>query len=239
MCGLAHYFEDEGIATTAIALIREHAETMRAPRVLWVPFELGRPFGSPGESAFQRRVVSDALALLNSKKGPVVLADFPDDAPGPKTDDQTGWVCPVSFPAPLKGDAKPVVQLLQEIDALAPWYQLSKVRRGRTLVGVSGKSVPDAVCFVASFHDEIPLDNSGRAMSQAFKDAFTDIMAYYSEAGTAQPGQHSSGDTQRWFWHETAAGKLFLDLREKLMKCDDKRLQFIATRVMLPKTQGG
>ena len=172
---------------------------MRAPRVLWVPFELGRPFGSPGEPAFQRRVVSDALALLNSKKGPVVLADFPDDAPGPKTDDQTGWVCPVSFPAPLKGDAKPVEQLLQEIDALAPWYQLSKVRRGRTLVGVSGKSVPDAVCFVASFHDEIPLDNSGRAMSQEFKDAITDIMAYYSEAGTAQPGQHSSGDTQRWF----------------------------------------
>ena len=52
-------------------------------------------------------------------------------------------------------------------------------------------------------------------------------------------GQHSSGDTQRWFWRETAAGKRFLDLREKLMECDDKRLQFIATRVMLPKTQGG
>ena len=239
MCGLAHYFEDEGIATTAIALVREHAETMRAPRALWVPFELGRPFGSPGEAAFQRRVIGDALALLNSSNGPVVLADFPDNAPGPKADDQTGWVCPVSFPPPPSDDAGPVVGLLQEIDALAPWYQLSKDRRGRTLVGVSGKSVPEAARFTASFLDEVPVDDSGRVPSQAFKDAFTDILAYYSEAGTAQPGQQSSGDTQRWFWHETAAGKFFLALRERLMSCGDKRLELIAARVMLPKTQGG
>jgi len=239
VCGLAHYFEDEGIATTVIALIREHAEKMRAPRALWVPFELGRPFGSPGEAAFQRRVVGDVLALLQSSNGPVVLADFPDDAPGPKADDQTGWVCSVSFPAPPSSDAGPAAGLLQEIDALAPWYQLSKDRRGRSLVGVSGKSISDAARFAAAFYDEIPVDESGRAPSQAFKDAFTDIMAYYSEAGTAQPGQHSSRDAQHWFWHETAAGSFFLDLREKLITCDDERLKFIAARVMLPKTQGG
>lgn len=238
MCGLAHYFEEEGIATTLIALIRDHAEKMRAPRALWVPFELGRPFGSPDEPEFQRRVVSDALALLNSPDGPVVLTDFPDDAPGPKAVDETGWVCPVSFPPPAV-DAGPATALLQEIDALAPWYQLSKDRRGRTLVGVSGKSVPEAAQFAASFLDDIPVDESGHAPSQAFKDAFTDILAYYSEAGTAQPGKHSSTDAQRWFWYDTAAGKFFLDLRAQLMECSDKRLQFIAAKIMLPKTQGG
>lgn len=238
MCGLAHYFEEEGIATTLIALIRDHAEKMRAPRALWVPFELGRPFGAPDAPEFQRRVVSDALALLNSTDGPVVLADFPDDAPGPKAVDETGWVCPVSFPPPA-ADAGPATALLQEIDALAPWYQLSKDRRGRTLVGVSGKSVPEAAEFAASFLDDIPVDESGHAPSQEFKDAFTDILAYYSEAGTAQPGKHSSTDAQRWFWRDTAAGKFFLDLRARLMECDDKRLQFIAAKIMLPKTQGG
>jgi len=239
VCGLAHYFESEGIATTAIALIREHAETMRAPRALWVPFELGRPFGSPGEPAFQRRVVGDALTLLNSTEGPVLLVDFPDDAPGPKADDQTGWVCPVSFPASPSAEAAPAVQLLQEVDALAPWYQLSKERRGRTLVGVSGKKVPEAARFAASFQQDLPLDDAGRVPSQAFKDAFTDILAYYYEAGTAQPGKHSSRDAQRWFWDETVAGKFFRDLRETLMTCGDKRLELIAARVMLPKTQGG
>jgi len=239
VCGLAHYFEDEGIATTLIALVREHAETMRAPRALWVPFELGRPFGSPGEPAFQRRVVADALALLTSTEGPVVLADFPEDAPGPKAEDDTGWVCPVSFPPPPGDDTGPVASLLHEIDTLAPWYQLSMDRRGRSLVGVSGKTVKEAARFAASYQDEIPTDENGRALSQPFKDAFTDVMAYYSEAGTAQPGRHSSGDTQRWFWQDTAAGHLFLDLRAELMNSSDKRLQFIATKVMLPKTQGG
>ena len=239
MCGLAHYFEDEGIATTSIALIREHAETMRAPRVLWVPFEMGRPFGAPDEAAFQRRVISDALSLLVSPDEPVVLADFPDDAPGPDAEDDTGWVCPVSFPSPPSDDAGPLAALLQEIETLAPWYQLSKDRRGRTLVGVSGMAVPEAARFAASFLDGMPTDDAGRAQSQAFKNAFTDIMSYYSEAGTAEPGRHSSGDTQRWFWRDTTAGRVFLELRSKLLDCDDKRLRFIATKVMLPKTQGG
>ncbi len=92
MCGLAHYFEDEGVASTAIALVREHAAAIRAPRVLWAPFELGRPLGAPDEPAFQRRVLRAALDLLESDDGPVVLADFPAEAPGPKADDSTGWV---------------------------------------------------------------------------------------------------------------------------------------------------
>lgn len=238
MCGLAHYFEDEGIATTAIALIRDHAERMRAPRALWVPFELGRPFGSPGEAAFQRRVIGAALTLLTSGDGPVLLADFEEDAPGPKADDQTGWVCPVSFPAPPSDDSGPVAALLQEVDTLAPWYQLSLDRRGRTLVGVSGKPITDAVRYVASFlEDESAAGDNEQA--QDFKNAFMDIMTYYSEAGTAQPGRQSSSDTQRWFWQETAAGGFLQELRTKLMQDGTERLQFIAARVMLPKTQGG
>ena len=106
MCGLAHFFEEEGVATTSIALIREHAEAIRAPRALWVPFDMGRPFGAPNEPAFQRRVLSAALALLDSKAGPVVLADFGEDAPGPQAEDGAGWVCPVSFAPPPGGDAQ-------------------------------------------------------------------------------------------------------------------------------------
>ena len=88
-----------------IALVREHAEAIRAPRALWVPFELGRPLGAPNEAAFQRRVLNVALDLLGSGDGPVVLEDFPEDAPGPKAEEETSWVCPVSFPAPESADA--------------------------------------------------------------------------------------------------------------------------------------
>ncbi len=214
---------------------------MRSPRSLWVPFELGRPLGAPDEPAFQRQVLSDALSLLVSTDGPVVLADFPEDAPGPKAEDSTGWVCPVSFPPPPSDDTGPVAEVMNEIDTLAPWYQLSQDRRGRTLVGVSGMTVPEAARYTMSFLDATPAENPQpeRAQVQVFKDAFTDIMAYYSEAGTAQPGQRSSRDIQHWFWHGTAAGRVMLDVRAKLREGDDKKLQFVAAKIMLPKTQGG
>ena len=63
------------------ALIRKHAEEIKPPRALAVPFELGRPLGAPNEPEFQRRVLRECLELLNAESGPV-LADFPDTAPG-------------------------------------------------------------------------------------------------------------------------------------------------------------
>jgi len=239
VCGLAHFFEEEGIATTSIALIREHAEAIRAPRALWVPFELGRPFGAPNEPAFQRRVVSAALALLGSKDGPVVLADFPDDAPGPKAGDDAAWVCPVSFAPPPGGDEGAAAAMLREIGELAPWYQLSLDRRGRTTVGVSGMEMPAAARFVASFLDSGPAENplSDKPVGVAFKDCCSDIMAYYTEAGTAKPGRRSSIEVESWFWRDTAAGQTFLDVREELMRGEDKTLRFVAERILLPKTQ--
>ena len=45
MSGLAKYFEEEGLATTLIALVRGQAEAVAPPRALWVSFPLGRPFG--------------------------------------------------------------------------------------------------------------------------------------------------------------------------------------------------
>ena len=62
--------------------MREHTEAIHPPRALWVPFILGRPFGVPGDSAFQRRVLVAALRLLEAPAGPV-LADYPEDAPPP------------------------------------------------------------------------------------------------------------------------------------------------------------
>jgi hypothetical protein len=64
-------------------------------------------------------------------------------------------------------------------------------------------------------------------------------MAYYMEAGTAKPGRRSSMDVQNWFWRDTAAGRTFLEVREKLRRGDDEILRFVVERILLPKTQHG
>ena len=89
MSALGHFLETAGIATTGISLVREHSARMAPPRALWVPFELGRPFGAPGDAAFQHRVLGAALALLvdayeeepDKDEVRVVLKFHPDIAP--------------------------------------------------------------------------------------------------------------------------------------------------------------
>ena len=242
MCGLAHFFEDEGIATVVIALVREHAEAIRAPRALWVPFELGRPLGAPNEAAFQRKVLSAALTLLDADNGPVVLWDFPEDAPGPKAEEATNWVCPVSFPAPdSEGPEAPAAALAREIDAMAPWYQVSLAERGRTRVGVSSMEIPDAAQFVAGFLDQEPASSpvSDQPVSLVLKDACADLMSFYNEAGTALPGKKSSGEVERWFWTGTTAGQVLKDVRLKCLDSADDKVRFVAAKLILPKTMGG
>src|SRR6185369_836232 len=116
---LAHYLEEEYIPTVAIALVRPQAERTRPPRALWVPFELGRPFGPPNDPAFQRRVILSALGLLEAGTGPVLLADFPDDDPREAPDDS--WRPPLVRGAggTTEGDAL-ADELEIEMRSLAP-----------------------------------------------------------------------------------------------------------------------
>ena len=67
--------------TTGISLVRENAASIQPPRSLWVTFPLGRPLGVPGDPAFQHGVIRAALALLETRSGPI-LADYPLDEAG-------------------------------------------------------------------------------------------------------------------------------------------------------------
>ena len=71
MGGLAHYLEEEELATIQISLIRPQTEKTKPPRALWVPFELGRPMGAPNDPEFQKKVLRAALGLLDRDGGPV------------------------------------------------------------------------------------------------------------------------------------------------------------------------
>ena len=94
MSALGHYIEEEAIPTVAISLVRPQTERTRPPRALWVPFELGRPFGPPNDLQFQKRVIMGALRLLEREAGPVVLEDFPDEDPRERPD--PGWQAPLA-----------------------------------------------------------------------------------------------------------------------------------------------
>lgn len=234
MSALSHFLEREGLATTGISLVREHTERMQPPRALWVPFELGRPFGAPDDAAFQRRVLVAALALLDAGPRPV-LADFPDDAPpaAPATD-AGAWACPVAFPPPPLDPDDLGAAVAAEIGQLAPWYAESRRALGRT--GVAGNlfTVEEAAAHAARFLGPPP--ETGPDALIRLKNALEDLKAFYAEAAAAKPGANS-GDIADWLWQETALGRMMFELSGTLAASGDEHLAYMATGSMVPRAQ--
>ena len=169
MGGLAHYLEEEGLATTQISLIRPQTENTRPPRALWVPFELGRPLGAPNDAAFQTKVLRAALALLERTDGPIILDDFPEDAPASgKAENDEGWFCPINLPPPpadleAGGGFKAAIEA--EVGGLTTWYDIALRERGRTTMGLSGMTISEITNFVCAFLDGQVPDNPRQGQS--------------------------------------------------------------------------
>ncbi len=215
---------------------------MRPPRALWVPFELGRPFGIPGDAAFQQKVLRSALELLDAERGPV-LVDFPEDAPLEQESDEDtteGWTCPVNLgPLPDDGESELGAAFKNEIALLAPWYDIAVTRRGRTNADSCGLTIEEIGVFLLSLlDDDAPATPPpGQSMGAALNLASEDLKAYYLEAVTAQPGLAPSTDTADWFWGETVAAKVLFALRARCSKNDDEHVRAVGERLLVPWTQ--
>jgi hypothetical protein len=232
---LGHYLEEEGIAAVAISLIRPQTENTRPPRALWVPFELGRPFGPPNKPAFQKRVILAALRLLEREGGPVIIEDFPDD--DPRTQPDLAWHPPFVPAASADGAAEALAaQLEVEIPLLRSAYDRWLAQHGRTTVGLSALSMTDCGRYVADWvrgkGPQSPRDGFSAPLMLRF--AVDDVKAYCLEAaaaGTAKPSSRQLGD---WFWNETAVGAAIHALREACLSSEDERLKLIAGNFMVP-----
>jgi len=236
------FFEEEGLATTQISLIREHTEKIEPPRALWVPFELGRPLGVPNDAEFQTKVVLAALQLLEAASGPV-LNDFPEEAPLSE-DSIEGWSCPINLadePSDLTDNQKLRLAFKREINRMRSWYDLAVKSRGRTTFSVSGLTPETIADFIGGFLDVGIPDNPRNDLPLAFvlKLAADDLKSYYLEAAAAKPGDPAPGSAALadWFWRETVAACVLRAVKESCQSNNDKMLQVTGTRLIVPMDQ--
>ena len=235
MSALAHYLEEEGIATVAIALIRPQAENTKPPRALWVPFELGRPLGPPSDAAFQRRVILAALGMLLENGGPVRIIDFPDD--DPRTRPDSAWRPPFIPVIVANGSGESLASRLEaEILLLRGAHQRWMEQHVRSTVGLSGLSIGECARYVADWlrGRAPPSPRDGFSAPLILRFAVDDLKAYCLEAagaGTAKPSSRQLGD---WLWNETATGSALYALRALLQAQEDERLRLIVANFMVP-----
>jgi hypothetical protein len=232
---LGHYIEEEGIATVAISLIRPQSENTKPPRALWVPFELGRPFGPPSDPAFQKSVLRAALRMLEEGGGPVRIEDFRHDDPRAQPD--PGWRPPL--PVATVDDGSPTAlgdAFEREMARLAEAYDHAVKARGRTTVGLSGLPIAEAAHYVAAWLRGANPESSVADMSAplALRFAIDDVKAYFLEAGLIPGSKPSSRQLGDWFYNETAAGKVLFALRRANLDAADERLKLIASNFIVP-----
>jgi hypothetical protein len=228
--------EQAGLPTVVIGLVRPHMEKTGNPRGLFVPFPLGRPLAEAGDAGFQRRVLMAALALLERNDGPVVLEDFPDDAPSMR--DLPRWRPPFTLPAP----ARPLTPegwataLATEMALVRPWHDRAQARFGRTSIGPSGQAPdkwPDyAAGFLAGALPEPPPALPSAALALRF--LADDLKAFYTEAVQAEGPAPSVAQINAWLWRETVAGQMLITLREMAAASDNAGLKTMGTRFLVP-----
>jgi hypothetical protein len=219
----------------AISLIRPQTENTKPPRALWVPFELGRPFGPPSDAAFQKRVILAALRLLERERGPVIIEDFPEEDPRERPD--PAWRPPFAKPDLNGASTTRLADALEdESERVETLYRRAAEQRGRTIVGLGGLSVGEAGRYMASWLREQTPESPTPEMSAplTLRFAVDDLKAAYIEvalSGSAKPSSKQLGD---WLWNDTAAGAAIFALRSMYLTSDDERLKAIAGLFLVP-----
>jgi hypothetical protein len=232
---LGHYLEEEGVPTVAISLIRPQTEKTKPPRALWVPFELGRPFGPPSDAAFQKRVILTALRLLERERGPVIIEDFPEEDPRERPD--PAWRPPLAKPDLNGASATRLAAALEDESArVETLYRRAAEEPGRTIVGLSGLSIGEAGRYMARWLRGQNPESPSAEMSAplVLRFAVDDLKAAYIEvalSGFAKPSSKQLGD---WLWSDTAAGAAIFAVRSMYLTSDDERLKAIAGLFLVP-----
>jgi hypothetical protein len=211
---------------------------MQLPRFLWVPFELGRPFGAPNEPDFQRRVLRSALELLERSDGPVVLEDFPDEAPALAANDGgASWACPVAFHPPAEEQPELVSATLAEMERLAPWHEFYLDERGASAPRASGLALERVVRLLGELSEgvEAPAAETDAPIQEWIRLGCDDLRSWYLEAAQGQPGRGSPTELRDWFWRDTAAARLIGSAATALLAHPNRILAFLGGRGLVPR----
>ncbi len=230
MSVLARVFEAAGLTTVAVALVREHAQRVRPPRALWVPFYFGYALGKPDDPDFQHRVIAAMLATLDAEAGPV-LADYPEDA-GPIGMPQASEVAAATDG---NGSAAKSPDAAAEITALRGYYERWLQQRGRTAVGITGipqRRFRGVIRFLEAYAESDNADMDERpaevSVPQFARYCADDLKAFCYEARMAQRPDDNELAIHSWFWGETAVGALISRITQRLNATGDPRLQATA-----------
>lgn len=225
---LARVFEEAGIATVGLSIVRGQAEAIKAPRFLHCEFPLGRPLGKPNDVEFQTDVIREAFKLLSRDDVPV-LEDY-----SVVIEDQTESPLACTLPPRHNPDLHPAVD---EALALRPAYNRAvEAAGGRTAFGRSGslEVLGELIEKLVKVADGASLADAGFD-ADSVRAAGQDVRAYYEEAGLALSDHvPAARQLESWFYTDTETGPIIRAASKALEAAGEDRNTWY---YMLPGTQ--
>ncbi len=224
---LARVFEEHGLVTTSISLVREHTEKVKPPRALFVPFPFGHPLGEANDPDLQTRVMRAAFALLDYESGPV-LEEYPEDIYSGQ-DISLVQASSVSRPE-IPED------VTFEVTSLRPYYEeWVSAHAGRTAVGVTRvdqRRFRGLVRLLEAYAEgrdvDVPEWTREVPLPQFVRWSADDLKAFYLEARLQQKPSASFQELNGWLWSETALSNLLRAVRDRMRAQGDPKLDAIA-----------
>jgi hypothetical protein len=224
---LARVFEEHGLVTTSISLVREHTEKVKPPRALFVSFPFGHPLGEANDADLQTRVMRAAFTLLHRETGPV-LEDYPEDVYAGQD---------INLPQATSVSQPDVTaDVAFEVTTLRPYYeQWLAAHAGRTAVGVTRvdqRRFRGLVRLLEAYADgretDVPEWNREVPLPQFVRWSADDLKAFYLEARMQQKPGASFQELNGWLWSATALSNLLRAVRDRMRAQGDPKLDAIA-----------
>lgn len=197
---------------------------IQPPRALWVPFELGRPMGPPGNTGFQQQVLLSALSMVAENTDRAMLRDF--DHEDPRNENDPAWQ------PPQTGNCDNVAA---EVEALQAAHRHLVSRTGRTSTGVAKVPVNDCAILIDSYRHTPPAHSVREDISPYLmaRYAIDDVKSFYIEAALSE-GHPSSTQVHDWFWTQTCLGNTLSQLRQQWMNASEPKLKNLGEKFIVP-----
>ena len=226
MSVLGRVLEEKGLTTTGIVLIEEHAQKVKPPRMLSVPFNFGNTLGKPNNPELQHDVLKNAFALLNEPVGPVLKRYQTNLEPemiiqGSQASNSVS-----------RTDMDPI----DELKILGPEYEKWLAdNNGRTGVGLS--TVPwtdfgNIIVFLKRYIDDESSDIAERpddfSIPHFVRYCVDDLKTFYFEAKMGDKPDSEINELHTWFWSETALAEFLNRLAKKMRSSENKETKAIS-----------
>ena len=132
-----------------------------------------------------------------------------------------------------------IIDIKREMARLAPWRERFLTANGRTIVGISGMAIEEAVAFLGTILETGCSDRVDDGdLGMAVRNATEDLRNWYVEAASARPGGAASAQQLAdWFWGDTAAGAAILALHPVALASDNITLRHVGERALVPRAQ--